>query len=165
MDYLHDFFHVFQLQWLNGDIVCLQEVDPAYFAGILEEVMLSLGYKGLFMHKSPCTGRQEGVALFFKKDKFELEQSKTLVINDIASDASLEAECQKFGEVVIFAAVRHKITNVVLVTGKILSVVGFKDMDFSLNTLIPMSDHNRISPSNISTMASRQVTRLKENIK
>ena len=136
MDYLHDFFHVFQLQWLNGDIVCLQEVDPAYFAGILEEVMLSLGYKGLFMQKSPCTGRQEGVALFFKKDKFELEQSKTLVINDIASDASLEAECQKFGEVAIFAAVRHK-----------------------------MSDHNRISPSNISTMASRQVTRLKENIK
>lgn len=25
-----------ELQWLNGDIVCLQEVDPAYFAGILE---------------------------------------------------------------------------------------------------------------------------------
>lgn len=105
-----------ELQWLNGDIVCLQEVDPAYFAEILEEDMFSLGYEGLFVQKCPSTGRQEGVALFSKKEKFELEQSKTLVINEVASVTSIEAECQQFGEVVILAALRHKSTNVVLLT-------------------------------------------------
>ena len=81
--------------------------------------MSSLGYKGMFVQKSPCTGRQEGVALFFKQAKFEHEQSKTLVINDITANAFMEAGSQKFGEVLILAALRHKSTNVLLLTGEI----------------------------------------------
>ena len=35
---------------------------------------------------------------------------------------------------------------------------------FSINHLTPMSDQDRISPYNISTISSRQVMRIKKNI-
>ncbi|KAJ7376379.1 hypothetical protein OS493_034900 [Desmophyllum pertusum] len=105
-----------ELQWLDGDIVCLQEVDTPYFTEILKEDMSFLGYKGMFAQKSQCTGRKVGVALFFKQDKFELEESKTLVINEIAAGVFTEVESNKFGEVLILAALRHKNSNTMLLT-------------------------------------------------
>jgi len=105
-----------ELKWLDGDIVCLQEVDPPYFAGILSEDMSLLGYEGLFVKKSQHTGRQEGVALFYKQDKFDLEESKTLVIDEIATDILAEAESNKFGEVLLLAALRHKNSGTMVLT-------------------------------------------------
>ena len=113
---------VIQLQWLDGDIVCLQEVDTPYFTEILKEDMSFLGYKGMFAQKSQCTGRKVGVALFFKQDKFELEESKTLVINEIAAGVFTEVESNKFGEVLILAALRHKNSNTMLLTGENLTL-------------------------------------------
>ena len=92
-------------------------MDPLYFAGILREDMSLLGYEGLFTKKSHHTGRQEGVALFFKQDKFDLEESKTLFIDEIATDILAEAEPKTFGEVFILAALRHKNSNTVVLTG------------------------------------------------
>lgn len=105
-----------ELRWLDGDIVCLQEVDPLYFAGVLREDMSLLGYEGLFAKKAHYTSRQEGVALFFKQDKFKLEESKTLFIDEIATDILADAEPKTFGEVLILAALRHKNSNTVVLT-------------------------------------------------
>lgn len=92
-------------------------MDPPYFAGILSEDMSLLGYEGLFVKKSQHTGRQEGVALFYKQDKFDLEESKTLVIDEIATDILAEAESNKFGEVLLLAALRHKNSGTMVLTG------------------------------------------------
>ncbi|KAJ7376381.1 hypothetical protein OS493_034902 [Desmophyllum pertusum] len=91
-----------ELQWLDGDIVCLQEVDTPYFTEILKEDMSFLGYKGMFAQKSQTS--------------FELEESKTLVINEIAAGVFTEVESNKFGEVLILAALRHKNSNTMLLT-------------------------------------------------
>lgn len=114
---------IYKLQWLDGDIVCLQEVDPPYFAGILKEEMSLLGYEGLFAQKSRFV---EGVALFFKKDKFDLEESKTPVINEIAKDIFKVAESNKFGEALILAALRHKESNTMMLTGTNKIMITFK---------------------------------------
>ena len=79
--------------------------------------MSLLGYEGLFAKKSEHTGREEGVALFFKQDKFDLEESKTLVVDEIAADILAEAQSNKFGEVLLLAALRHKDSNTVVLTG------------------------------------------------
>lgn len=99
---------------LDGDIVCLQEVDPPYFAGILREDMSLLGYDGLLAQKSRF---KEGVALFFKKNKFDLQESKALVLDEIATDVFKVAESDKFGEALILAALRHDDSNTMVLTG------------------------------------------------
>lgn len=106
-----------ELQWLNGDIVCLQEVDPPYFENILKGEMLLLGYEGHFVQKAQCTGRQEGVALFYKQEKFDLKEAKKLVINEIAADILKQDESKEFGEVLILATLMHKSSGVTLVIG------------------------------------------------
>lgn len=92
-------------------------MDPPYFAGILREDMSLLGYEGLFAKKSQHTGRQEGVALFFKQNKFDFEESKTIVIDEIAADVLVKAESNKFGEVLILAALKHKNSSNMVLTG------------------------------------------------
>lgn len=92
-------------------------MDPLYFAGVLREDMSLLGYEGLFAKKAHYTSRQEDVALFFKQDKFKLEESKTLFIDEIATDILADAEPKTFGEVLILAALRHKNSNTVVLTG------------------------------------------------
>ena len=84
------------------------------FAGILREDMSLLGYEGLFAQKSRF---EEGVALFFKKNKFDLEESKALVLDEIATDVFKVVESDKFGEALILAALRHKDSNTVVLTG------------------------------------------------
>lgn len=103
---------------MNGDIVCLQEVDPPYFENILKGEMLLLGYEGHFVQKAQCTGRQEGVALFYKQEKFDLKEAKKLVINEIAADILKQDESKEFGEVLILATLMHKSSGVTLVIGE-----------------------------------------------
>ena len=96
-------------------------MDPAYFTDILKEEMSFLGYEGLYLQKAECTGRKEGVALFYKQVKFDLENAKKFVINDIAADVLKRQECKEFGEVLILATLRHRSSGVVLVIGKVSS--------------------------------------------
>ncbi|CAH3163686.1 unnamed protein product [Porites evermanni] len=106
-----------EFQWLDADIVCLQEVDPPYFNDILKGEMSLLGYQGLFAQKDKSTGRLEGIALFYKHEKFDLQEARKMIINEIADEIMPQAECREFGEVVILATLRDKITKTLLVIG------------------------------------------------
>ena len=125
-------------------------MDLPYFEDILEREMLDLGYQGLFVQKAPCTGRQEGVALFYKRDKFDLKEARTLVINDIAADVLAQTEWKEFGEVLILAALQHRTSGVVLVIGKIPSPLP-TSLVYNLQILLsmcnsgkhPLSPHRR----------------------
>ena len=90
-------------------------MDTFYFTKILKEELSKLGYDGLFAEK--CMGEPEGVALFFKSDKFHLEEMKSFHLNDLAAHTFKQTEIPKFTEVVLLATLRHKITNNLLVVG------------------------------------------------
>lgn len=112
---IHLFFP-FQLQWLDSDIICLQEVDTPYFRDVLKEELSELGYEGLFAQK--CLEIPEGVAVFFKQDKFHLEETKSFHLNDLAAWNFKQTPLPKVKEVLLLAALRHKISNNLLVVGK-----------------------------------------------
>jgi len=57
-----------ELQVLDGDIVCLQEVGPKYFREKLNPSMTEIGYKGLLQCK--VMGVDEGEATFTKQKNF-----------------------------------------------------------------------------------------------
>lgn len=63
-------------------------------------------------------GIPEGVAVFFKKDKFHLEETKTFHLNDLVTCTFKQTVLPKAKEVVLLAALRHKISNNLLVVGK-----------------------------------------------
>lgn len=95
-------------------------MDPSYFEVILQHEMSLLGYEGFFAQKAQCTGRQEGVAVFFKQSKFNLENVRNRVINEIAAEVVPQtSKYKEFGEVLILATVRHKSSGVLLLIGKI----------------------------------------------
>lgn len=62
-----------EIAYLNGDIVCLQEVGPEYFRHALEPDMKRLGYEGFFTKR---TGDfyDEGCATFYLDSKFTMLQ-------------------------------------------------------------------------------------------
>ena len=65
----------------NADIVCLQEVDMKVFDSDLKAVLETpeQGYRGVIAQKGSCG---EGVACFYRKDRFELLQNFELNIGD-----------------------------------------------------------------------------------
>ena len=75
-----------------------------------------MGYDGYFAER--CLGEPEGVALFFKSDKFHLEETKSFHLNDLAARSFKQTEIPKFAEVVLLATLRHKTSNNLLVVGK-----------------------------------------------
>ena len=75
-----------------------------------------MGYDGHFAEK--CMGEPEGVALFFRKEKFHLEEMKSFHLNDLAAHSFKQTEIPKFPEVVLLGTLRHKSTNNLLVVGK-----------------------------------------------
>ena len=79
--------------------------------------MSLLGYQGLFAQKDKSTGRLEGIALFYKHEKFDLQEARKMIINEIADEIIPQAECREFGEAVILATLRDKITKTLLVIG------------------------------------------------
>lgn len=77
--------------------------------------MSTLGYDGHFAEK--CMGEPEGVALFFRREKFHLEEIKSFHLNDLAAHSFKQTEIPKFAEVVLLATLRHKTSNNLLVVG------------------------------------------------
>ena len=72
---------VFQLSWLDGDIVCLQEVDPFYFPYLVEELD-TLGYDGVYKaHDS-----EHGLATFYKRAKFEMKSSEAFGFTELLEE-------------------------------------------------------------------------------
>lgn len=78
--------------------------------------MSQMGYQALapnFMAAPP-----ESVAMFFKRDKFELEETKTFLVNELAARMLKPGEFPNCPEVVLLAALRHKISDNLLVIGE-----------------------------------------------
>lgn len=97
----------------------MQEVDTSYFNEILKEELSELGYElqGLFAKK--CMGIPEGEALFFKKNKFYLQETKTVYLNDMAECTFQHTEIPLFWEVALLATLRHKLSDSLLVLCKL----------------------------------------------
>lgn len=74
-----------------------------------------MGYDGHFAEK---WGEPEGVALFFRSEKFHLEEIKSFHLNDLATHSFKQNEIPNFAEVVLLATLRHKTSNNLLVVGK-----------------------------------------------
>lgn len=72
-----------EIQYLNGDIVCMQEVNPAYFNNTLLPDMRKLGYDGLVMKRTKDYF-DEGEATFYKVAAFDLECSKGISLAEVA---------------------------------------------------------------------------------
>ncbi|XP_028407906.1 glucose-repressible alcohol dehydrogenase transcriptional effector-like [Dendronephthya gigantea] len=71
-----------ELHWLDADVVCLQEVDPFYFPHLLEDLTVH-GYEGMFQ---PHTTGGDGVATFFKTNKFQLKNYEVFGFNEILGE-------------------------------------------------------------------------------
>ncbi len=82
------FYAAFQLSWLDGDIVCLQEVDPFYFPYLMEELD-RLGYDGLFKQHDT----EHGLATFYKTAKFEAKSSHVYGFTELLGEMN-DAENQ-----------------------------------------------------------------------
>ncbi|XP_076444929.1 uncharacterized protein LOC143282923 [Babylonia areolata] len=83
-DYRHSLL-MKELQYLDGDVICLQEVSPDYFNTTLLPAMKGLGYDGLMM----CRTKEyynEGGATFFRTSRFKLESSKQVSLSEAASN-------------------------------------------------------------------------------
>ena len=70
-----------QIKELNAHVVCLQDVDQ--YESCWRPELQKLGYDGVFN----CTGSymRTGVAVFYKREVFQLFQSEMINFNDVAS--------------------------------------------------------------------------------
>ena len=94
-----------ELEEMQGDIVCLQEVQMDHFEMHLSPFMHELGFDGLFKSKSREAmgqyGKVDGCATFWKLAKFSMTEHYTIEFNDLArhsiSELGLEpAEERKY---------------------------------------------------------------------
>ena len=75
-----------------------------------------MGYDGHFAER--FMGEPEGVALFYNRDKFHLEETKSFHLNDLVAHSFKQTEIPKFAEVVLLTSLRHQTSNNLLVVGK-----------------------------------------------
>ena len=68
---------------LNADILCLQEIDN-YEEWWLDKMGLA-GYDGVYL-KQTIETRRDGVAIFYKRDLFQLFQTKEVRFDDLSSE-------------------------------------------------------------------------------
>jgi CCR4-NOT transcription complex subunit 6 len=75
-----------ELEEIQGDIVCLQEVQGDHFETDINPFMNSLGYDGIYKQKSIAVqfGKIDGCATFWKKNKFSMSEQYGLEFNDLA---------------------------------------------------------------------------------
>lgn len=125
-----------ELQYLNGDVVCLQEVNPAYFNTVLLPEMQKLGYDGT-MIKRTKEPHDEGEATFYRTALFELENRKGVPLTEVAEkdfclapqeveagglSAEVGAAVSKYldrADVVLITKLRSKVTGKCFTVGNI----------------------------------------------
>ena len=91
-------------------------MDTPYFKEVLADDMSRMGYQGLAPNCIPAP--PESVAMFLRRDKFELEETKTYKVADLAARTFKQGEFPNCTEVVLLAALRHKISDNLLVIGE-----------------------------------------------
>lgn len=138
-DYRHSLL-MKELQYLNGDVVCLQEVSPEYFNQTLLPEMEKLGYEGLIMKRTK-EDMDEGEATFYKTDIFELEISEGVSLTRVAHKAIDAAtmrpavakaakEYTDRPDVVLITKLRHKVAEQSFTIGNVHVIYdGFKSPD------------------------------------
>ncbi|KAI9139109.1 Endonuclease/exonuclease/phosphatase [Paraphysoderma sedebokerense] len=67
-----------QIMYYGPDFVCLQEVDPNDYVQFFKPILEKQGYGSVFVAKSDF----DGLATFFRSDRFSLESSSTLRYNE-----------------------------------------------------------------------------------
>uniref|UniRef100_A0A0B7AGS2 Endonuclease/exonuclease/phosphatase domain-containing protein n=1 Tax=Arion vulgaris TaxID=1028688 RepID=A0A0B7AGS2_9EUPU len=72
-----------ELDYLDGDIICLQEVCPAYYTKTLLPAMKSRGYDGSFIKRTKEYW-DEGEATFVKTSKFEIISQQSSSLGELA---------------------------------------------------------------------------------
>ena len=90
-------------------------MDTAYFTDILKDELSLLGYEALYVESFD---RPEGVALAFKRDKFQLAKNSKVVMNDLAQRTFKQCDLPLFDSAFLLAGLRHTVTNNLLVIGK-----------------------------------------------
>lgn len=77
-----------ELEEMQGDIVCLQEVQADHYEADISPFMNQLGYDGIYKAKSRDYmgqyGKVDGCATFWKKNKFLMTENYGLEFNDMA---------------------------------------------------------------------------------
>ncbi len=80
---------VAELQRLDADILCLQEVQADHYDGFLCPALRSMGYAGLYKQKTRDSmgkaGKVDGCALFFKEARFAVQTKHIIEFNDAAN--------------------------------------------------------------------------------
>ncbi|XP_076445684.1 uncharacterized protein LOC143283364 isoform X2 [Babylonia areolata] len=133
-DYRHSLL-MKELQYLDGDVICLQEVNPDYFNTTLLPAMKGLGYDGLLMRRTK-DAFDEGEATFFKTSVFEMESSKRVSLSEVAFQeveragvsSEVGAALKKYldrADVVLITKLRCKATNRMVTVGNIHVVWDF----------------------------------------
>ncbi|XP_046583247.1 CCR4-Not complex 3'-5'-exoribonuclease subunit Ccr4-like [Haliotis rubra] len=117
-----------ELNFLDADIVCLQEVNPQYYNTILLPALRQSGYEGRFMKRTK-ESFDEGEATFVKTNRFSIESSKGVSLAELSKkniNESLNKEVQQAVEeyldradVVHISRLRCKQTNKVVTIGNI----------------------------------------------
>ena len=117
----------FQLEWLEADVICLQEVDPFYFHCLLEGLG-PLGYDGVFERHRENLLDDDGLATFFKTEKFVMKCSKSYRFNEMLAKIcdrshfkNLNEHNQKVAQYVMLQEVKsgkHLVLGVYLVVNE-----------------------------------------------
>lgn len=75
--------------------------------------MSRMGYQGMFAPKCK-PGQPEGLAMFYKRDKFVLEETKTVHLNEQVPPSLKQSDA----EIGLLAALKHTISDNLLVIGE-----------------------------------------------
>lgn len=73
-----------ELKILDGDIVCLQELEQVLYIKQWKEAMEELGYEGVYSAKTD--GRPDGVGTFFKSSRYTLYQQVPLQFDPLIDE-------------------------------------------------------------------------------
>ena len=115
-----------ELDVLQGDIVCLQEVGEEY-QPFLSSELGERGYMGEYFRKT--MGTREGSATYFKKGEFELLDVQKLTFNEMLEEAldganidtSVAASCAR-DHVFLIVKLKHLKTRKVVTIGNIHTI-------------------------------------------
>ena len=73
---------------VDGDVVCLQEVQSDYFSSHIQPFMAEQGYDGLFKQKTRdamgMAGKVDGCAMFWRKSKLQCIENYSIEFNELA---------------------------------------------------------------------------------
>ncbi|XP_044307180.1 2',5'-phosphodiesterase 12 [Varanus komodoensis] len=93
-----------ELAGYNADIICLQEVDKSVFADSLGPALDAFGLEGLFKIKEK---QYEGLATFYRRDKFSLLSQHDIALNQALLEDPLHEELRD--KLALYPQVQEKV--------------------------------------------------------